>query len=170
MKILLAVAGAVALLIVVVVFIGAMLPKSHTVSRMALYKATPQQLFALITGPQNWRPDLRSSEEFTDGGRSFIRETNRHSETITYELLHQNEPRSLERRIATENLPYSGSWLFSIEPSGSGTVVRITERGEVSNPVFRFVSRFILGQTRSLDDYLVGLGKAAGQEIKPRSA
>ena len=167
MKIALAIAGVIALLLVVVVAIGAMLPKGHTVSRMARYATTPQQLFALIAGPQNWRPDLKSSEEFVEQNRTYVRETTSRNETITYELLNREEPRSIERRIATENLPYSGSWIFLLEPSGSGTVVRITEHGEVSNPVFRFVSRFVLGQSHSIDSYLAALGRATGQEVRP---
>jgi hypothetical protein len=167
MKITLIVLGALVLLVILVVAIGSLLPKGHVVSRSARFTASPQQLFTLIAGPQNWRPDLLSSEAFTDGGRDYVRETNRHKEIITYELLNRNEPSSIERRIATQNLPYSGSWTFVLEPYGSGTTVHITENGEVSNPVFRFVSRFILGQTRSLDDYLRALGKATGEQVQP---
>jgi hypothetical protein len=37
-----------------------------------------------------------------------MRETTRNGETITYELLDRMPPRSVKRRIATENLPYCG--------------------------------------------------------------
>ncbi len=33
-------------------------------------------------------------------------------------------------------------------------LVQRTEQGEIYNPVFRFVSRFILGYTRTIDTYL----------------
>jgi hypothetical protein len=45
-------------------------------------------------------------------------------------------------------------------------IVQITEDGEVYNPVFRFVSRFILGHTRTMDFYLRALGNATGQGIE----
>jgi hypothetical protein len=169
MKIALVVAGALVLLVILVVAIGAMLPKEHVVTRSARYAASAERLFVLIAGPQNWRPDVVSSEEFAEGGRTFVRETTRDKETITYELLNRDEPRSIERRIATENLPYSGSWTVILEPSSQGTTVSITERGEVSNPVFRFVSRFVLGQTQTIDTYLRALGMATGQEVEPVS-
>ena len=45
--------------------------------------------------------------------------------------------------------------------------VTITERGWVSNPIFRFVSRFVMGHTSTLDAYLRALGKHFGSEPTP---
>ena len=164
MKIVLLIVGVLALLIAAVVITGALLPKRHVVTRSARFHASPEQLFALITGPQTWRPDVAQCEEVQDSsGRRMQRETSRRNEVITYELLDSDPPRSIRRRIATPNLPYSGSWTFVLEPSTDGATVRITEDGEVYNPIFRFVSRFILGQTASLDAYLKAMGKATGQ-------
>jgi hypothetical protein len=42
-------------------------------------------------------------------------------------------------------------------------------RGKVYNPVFRFVSRFILGHTQAMDAYLKALGKAVGEEVELRN-
>jgi len=165
-SLLIAVAGVV-LLVVAVVVIGSLLPKRHVVSRSASYRAAPESLYSLVTGPQNWRPDVLRSEAVPDGnGRELMRETTRDGETINYELLDAVPPRSLKRRIATDNLPYSGTWTYPLEPHGGTTIVRITEEGEVHNPVFRFVSRFVLGHTRTLDAYLRALGKATGQEVE----
>ena len=85
---------------------------------------------------------------------------------MTYELLDRTPPTSLKRRIATENLPYSGTWTFSLQPNGENTVVRITEDGQVHNPVFRFMSRLVFGHTRTMDNYLRALGKATGREVE----
>ena len=121
----------------------------------------------LIAGAQNWRPDVTRYEVLpVEGDRELMRETTRHGGTITYELVDRTPPTSLKRRIATENLPYSGTWSFWLEPNGENTVGRITEDGQVFNPVFRFMSRFVLGQTRTMDAYLRALGQATGQEIK----
>lgn len=166
MKILLLVVAAIAALILCVVAIGALLPKRHVVSRSAVYRATPEQLFALIAGPQTWRPQVKQFEVLpSSDGRELQRETTSEG-TVTYEVLDLVPPNSLKRRIATENLPYSGTWTFALQQSGVNTTVRITEDGEVYNPVFRFVSRFILGQTSTIDAYLRALGKAAGQDVQ----
>lgn len=167
MRILLIVVAGIVLLVLAVVVIGSLLPKRHVVSRSASYLASPEHLFSLIAGPQNWRPDVLNYEAVPGvGGREFMRETTRDGETITYELLDRTPPRSLKRRIATENLPYSGTWTYSLQPNGEITTVRITEDGQVYNPVFRFISRFVLGHTRTMDAYLRALGKATGQEVE----
>jgi hypothetical protein len=54
------VAGCIVLLAVCVIVIGSLLPKAHSGSRAAVYNATPDRLFALIAGRQNWRPHVLS--------------------------------------------------------------------------------------------------------------
>lgn len=169
MKIALIIVGVLMLLIVAVVVIGALLPKRHVSTRTAQFNASAEQLFSLVGGTQTWRTDVAKCEEVTDGGgRHLQRETSVRGETITYELQDMNPPHSLVRRIATPNLPYSGSWSFVFTPAGAGTNVRITEDGEVYNPIFRFVMRFILGETATIDAYLKAMGKATGQDVVPR--
>jgi len=65
-------------------------------------------------------------------------------------------------RIAERNLPYSGTWTFELQPAAQGTELNITEDGEVSNPLFRFVSRFIMGHTATIDAYLRALTARLG--------
>jgi hypothetical protein len=169
MKIVLIVLSALVLLTAATVAIGAMLPKAHIASRSASLRASPEQLFALISGPQNWRPDVKNWESIPDAaGRRLARETTRDGESITYEILDASFPISIKRRIATENLPYSGTWSYSLQSDGEITTVRITENGEVYNPVFRFLSRFVIGHTHTIDAYLRALGQVTGQEVQIR--
>jgi hypothetical protein len=166
-KILLVAVAGIVLPVIAVVVIGSLLPKRHVVSRSASYRATPERLFSLVAGPQDWRPDVLRCEAVPPvDGRELMRETTRDGKTVTYELLDRMPPWSVKRRISTANLPYSGTWTFSLRANDGMTVVQITEDGQVYNPVFRFVSHFILGQTRTMDAYLRALGKATGQEIE----
>jgi hypothetical protein len=68
-------------------------------------------------------------------------------------------------RIADPKLPFGGTWTIEVTPVEGGTTLRITERGEVHNPIFRFMSRFIFGQTKSMEDYLGALGKKFGETV-----
>ena len=167
MKTALIVVGVLMLLVLGVTAIGAMLPKRHVATRSATFKANPEQLFALVVGSQDWRPDVKSCELITENGKQFQRETSKHGQTILYELQQSRPPLSIQRRIATENLPYGGTWTYVIEPAKDGTQVRITEDGEVYNPVFRFVSKFIMGQTATMNVYLKAMGKAVGEDVQP---
>jgi hypothetical protein len=151
----------------IVAGVGALLPRHHVASRSATYRATPEQLFVLISGPQSWRPDVLRSKTITGpDGQPLLRETTHDGNTMTYEVFAANPPTSISRRVVGKNLPFSGSWTYSLAPSASGTTVRITEDAEVYNPVFRFMSRFVIGPTRTMDTYLRSLGKATGQEVE----
>lgn len=167
MKMVLLVAGIFVVAVAGVIVIGALLPKRHVATRSATFKAAPEQLFALIAGSQTWRPDVKSCELVQQGGKTFQRETSKRGETILYELEGSRPPLAIQRRIATDNLPYAGTWTFALEPSRGVTRVRITEDGEVYNPIFRFVSKFILGQTATQDAYLKALGREVGEEVHP---
>jgi hypothetical protein len=148
MKMAIVVIGGLLLVALTVYVVGALLAQSHRVSRSALYRVPPERLFALIDGPQDWRPDITRSETVTDAaGRRLVRETSRDGNTIAYELQQSKPPVGLIRRITTENLPYSGTWTSSLVREGDGTRVRITEDGNVYNPIFRFISRFIIGRS-----------------------
>lgn len=165
--IMIVIAGGIFLLVGCVVAIGALLPKRHVVSRSARYRATPEKLFSLIAGPQNWRPEVLREEALPDAGnRKLVRETTRNGEAVIYEHLAVSPPTSIQRRIASDNLPYSGVWTFSLQPRDGVTVVRITEEGYVYNPVFRFISRFVLGHTSTMDAYLRALGKTTGEDVR----
>jgi len=165
MKLVLMIAIAVVLVIGAVAAIGAMLPKRHVASRSAVFHAGREPLYALVAGTQTWRPDVKACEAMEKDGRRFQRETDKHGHTILYEV-EEPGPDRIVRRIASEDLPYGGRWTVTFAPKDDGTQVRITEEGEVYNPIFRFVSKFILGQTASIDAYLKAMGAAVGEDAR----
>jgi len=81
------------------------------------------------------------------------RETDSSGDAITYERVETIAGARIVNRIADPKLPFGGSWTYQIEPIGSGTELTITENGEVYNPLFRFVSRFIMGHTATIEKY-----------------
>lgn len=144
---------AVAIIAAVVVLIGAMLPKQHIASGKMLVRATPNQVFALIAGPSDWRGV--KYELLTETPLKW-RETDSNG-AIVYERVETIAPTRIVNRIADPKLPFGGTWTYEIAPGGSGSVLTITENGEVYNPIFRFVSRFIMGHTATIEKYLSDL-------------
>jgi hypothetical protein len=65
-------------------------------------------------------------------------------------------------RIADSKLPFGGTWAYEIVPASNSCTLTITEDGEVYNPLFRFVSRFVIGHTATLDGYLKALSTKLG--------
>src|SRR5262249_29847883 len=140
--------------ILVVILIGLSLPKQHVVSRSVTFYQPPETIWAVITGPPTWRPDLKRYEELpVHNAHRMWRETDKHGQTITYEAIESFAPRKLVVRIADEKLPFGGTWTYDIVPAGGGSSVTITENGEVYNPIFRFVSRFIIGHASTIESY-----------------
>jgi hypothetical protein len=143
--------GSLAVVIIpaIAVLIGAALPKEHFASRKILLQASPSDVFALISGPSDWR-NLKY-ERLTETPLKW-REIDSNG-AITYERVETVAPTRIVNRIADPSLPFGGSWTYEIAPSGNGTELTITENGEVSNPLFRFVSRFIMGYTTNIEKY-----------------
>lgn len=130
--------GALVVLGVIVAVVGAMLPARHTVSRTARIKLPPDALHALILA--------------------------KIAEPQEYPLrIERNEPPSVVvTRIADDKLPFGGTWTYRIAAAPGGSDLTITEDGEVYNPIFRFMSRFVFGHYASMDALLKDLqAKAA---------
>jgi hypothetical protein len=141
---------AVVVLIAIVVLIGVSLPKAHIVSRKIFIPAAASDVFALIAGPSGWRG--LKYELLTESPLQW-RETDSSGGAIIYERVETIAPQRIVNRIADPKLPFGGSWIYEIAPSGNGTELTITENGEVYNPLFRFVSKFIMCHTAAIDKY-----------------
>lgn len=117
---------------------GATLPVAHVASRTRRIPARPEVVWKLINDPiatQGW------------GG------------SVKTEVVELDEPRRLTTKIVGETA-FGGTWTFEIAPSGhDASTVTITENGEIYNPIFRTVSRF-MGYTRTMDAYLAKLQTA----------
>jgi len=68
-------------------------------------------------------------------------------------------------RIRDTDLGYSGQWTYTLVPENGGTRVTITEDGEVSNVLFRFMSRYVFGMASTIDTYLRSLAKHFGEDV-----
>jgi uncharacterized protein YndB with AHSA1/START domain len=158
MKVTLIIVGVIVAIVVCVVVVGALLPVKHRAQAEATFDATPAQVFALITDISRfpaWRTNLRSAEQLpaSPDGKPRFKETSGDG-TISYVMEVADPPRQLVTRIDDKTLPFGGRWTFDVIPAGTRTTLRVTEDGEVYNPLFRFVSRFVMGHDRGLKEYL----------------
>ena len=174
MKWVLVVVGIIVVLIACVVAIGYALPIAHVAQRSVALGAPPTTVWATITDVTaypTWRSDVDSVEVLAPlEGRQSWREMGSNGE-ITYAVIAAEPLRRMVTRIMDRDLPFGGEWEYVIEPEGSGSRLTITERGEVYNPLFRFVSRFVMGHTATIDGYLEALSARLGgpREVRLRS-
>ena len=163
--IVLGVIAVLALLVGIVALIGSRLPESHVVSRSILLRQSPQDVYAVVRDFESaprWRSDLKRIEvEARPGGPVYFREEAKHG-TVNYELVEDVPAERMVTRIRDTDLGYSGQWTYLFTPENGGTRVTIREDGEVSNVIFRFMSRYVFGQTATIDSYLNSLAKRFG--------
>jgi len=155
--------GALIFLVAVIALIGALLPQSHTATRRARFRQRPEAVYAAISGPPDWRSDVKGSGVLPNG-RWW--EQDSHGNKVTFELVEDRPPTRRTVRIADQKLPFGGAWTFEIAPEADGSTLRITENGEIYNVIFRFVARFFLGYTSSIENHLRDLGRKFGETVR----
>ncbi len=120
----------------IVLMVGPMLPIAHEASVSRVFAQRPDSMYRLVAErdayPQWWTGDPR----------------------IQSEVIEATPPIRFVTRIADPEQPFVGTWTFAIVPDGGGSRLTITERGEVYNPVFRFVSRLILGHHGTMNSFM----------------
>jgi uncharacterized protein YndB with AHSA1/START domain len=78
---------------------------------------------------------------------------------ITLAVEKSEPPRLLVLRIADPDLPFGGTWTYEVAPASGGSTLTITERGEIYNPIFRAMARFVFGYEATMAAYLDALEK-----------
>lgn len=174
LKALVAIVVALGAIVAVIALLGSRLPVGHVASRSVVIGAPPDVVFGTITdfnsGP-SWRTNLKRVTVTTDSTTGRQRVTEQTSTgAMTMEVEQLLPPTRLVMRIVGEDLPYGGAWAYALEPQGNSTRVTITEHGEVYNPIFRFIAKYIMGHNGTLDTYLTHLGRKFGTEVTPSDA
>jgi len=153
----------------VAALIGSRLPKNHTASRSILLHRSPKEVYDVVRdfgSAPSWRTGVKSVEvKAQPDGKVQFREVG--SDTIEYAVDEDVPGQKLVTRILNTDLGYGGKWTYEFVPEGGGTRVKITEDGEVSNVLFRFMSRYVFGHTATINTYLTSLGKRLGEGVTP---
>lgn len=150
--------GGLAVLVAIAVCVGYMLPVSHVATRTRTLAAPPERIAAILADVSRfpeWRTDVDRVEVLSSSPLTWREHSG--SDRITYEVAENALPRRLVARIADRNLPFGGTWTWELTAEGTGTRVTVTEHGEVYNPLFRFMSRFVFGHTATIDRVLASL-------------
>jgi uncharacterized protein YndB with AHSA1/START domain len=163
LRVLFALVGVVAIIAV----FGALLPRDHVASRVGRYQVPADKVWAAITDVDampSWRIGLKSVTRLPDrdGLPAHVEDTSAGKMMIVTQQM--EPPRKLANRIGGNGLPFGGTWTFDVTPTADGSTLRITENGYVTNPIFRFVARFVMGYTSEMEKYLTGLAQHFGEK------
>jgi uncharacterized protein YndB with AHSA1/START domain len=155
-----AVYAAIGLVIAVGVaaLVGLALPVAHQARRTAVVPGPQGEVFAAITDfarHPEWRTGVSRVTVEGGGVGARVREENR-TGSLSYRVERLEAPSRLVMRIVDESA-FGGTWTYELRPVAAGTEVTITEDGEIYNPIFRVVARFVLGYHAAIDEYLADL-------------
>lgn len=162
MKYLLIILGLILLIPAVIWLIGMTLPQSHTVTISQPFNTSPGELYMMITDIRSfpdWRSNIERIEFLNEDEENPIwREHYSNEDPLSFRITEKTANHSVTVQIADDDLPFSGSWSYNIEPANDeGALLMITENGEVYNPIFRFVSAYVLGHDNTINQYMIDL-------------
>jgi len=147
--------------IAIMFVVGRSLPVTHLASRGERFDAPLDTVWRIVTDVAaypSWRAEVSRVELLQNvEGRMAWREESR-GDAVEYVAEEVTAPERFTVRITSTGLPYGGRWLYELHPDTGGTRLTITEEGEIYNPLFRFLSKYVFGQTSTIEKYLGALG------------
>jgi hypothetical protein len=139
MKLIAVVAGGLVALIAVMAIVGAMLPRNHKASRTLRVKRAPADVW----------PVLMQATAASD---------------VPVDVLESQPPHRLVTRVTEKEQNFGGTWTIAITGDPQGSDVTIAEDGWVANPIFRFVSRVVIGHHATMDGMLKKVAASLNEE------
>lgn len=156
--------------VLIVLLIGFALPRDHVATIQTQYRAPADRVFEVIADVERgveWRSGLEKVDVLAREPLRW-RETGEWG-TMTFVRDELIVARRMVARIADEDQGFGGTWTYEIAPSpnGTGTMLVIRENGWVSNPLFRFVSKYVFSHYSGLEAYARDLGRRLGESAEP---
>lgn len=160
MKWMLIAVGVVAVIGALAALIGSRLAKTHQASLEKVFPVPAEVIWATITNVEafpTWRAGITRVERLPDRNGYPVWIEHGRSGRLTLAVERMDAPRVLVGRIADPDLPFGGTWTYELTPEPGGSRLRITEDGEIYNPLFRFMARFIFGYESTIRGYMTSL-------------
>jgi len=159
--------GVLVALVLGVLVAGLLLPEEHHASRTVATKQSPQAIWDAINdhaSEPGWRADVANVTSLGERtGKPVWREDYKDGNKVTLMTTESKPLTRMVRELTDLDGPFSGRWEIDITPTPEGSRVTITEIGKVSNPIFRFVSKYVIGHTTFMERYLTGLAGKFGE-------
>ena len=171
MKWVLIVLGGLVGLIALMALIGAFVARDHRATSTITLRQPPDSVWRVVRDLGNitaWWPAMEKTERLPDRDGHEVWRQKMSGFDVPIIVLESAPPRRLMTQIdPTADGAFGGTWSYELASDGTGTRISVTEAGWISNPIFRFMSRFLFGYYGSLDKYLKALGSRFGETVQP---
>ncbi len=157
--------SAVAAVVIALLVGGLVTPRTHVVSRSASLDAPVDVVWSHVRDVARhaeWREVLEevTIEHAAPGTLRWTARTTTGSER--FEMTADEPPRHFAARSLDDDLSASSEWTWHVQGDARGATVTVTERGDVPNPIVRFVRTHLSGFAKPVDHYLRDLARAVG--------
>jgi len=125
--------------IAVIAAIGATLPRDHIATRSLALRRPAEEV---------WPAIMQATA----------------ASGVPVDVVESYPPRRQVTRVKDTEKMFGGTWTITITPSPTGSTLTITEDGWVGNPIFRFVSRYVMGHHATMDGMLKDVAKKFGEQ------
>ncbi len=163
----LTIVGSLVGLVLLVLVIGSFLPKSQFGTRTLILKQPPEAVWQVLTDyprKPSWQPDVKRFERLADrNGHEVWMEVHKSGARVVFETIESHPPRRLVWRVPGDYGPFRGLLVVEITPIEGGCRVTFTQEGEVPNPFYRFLVRFLLPLEGFLEADLKALAAKFGE-------
>jgi uncharacterized protein YndB with AHSA1/START domain len=154
----------VVLALLVFYIAGSRMPREHRSQLTATFAADRPTVWRAITDydamPQWWAAVRSVRVERLTDGTVITWNRDAHGNEIPFKTAEMSLQRKLVRVIVPTDQPFGGTWTFELAdaPAG-GTTLTLTEDGWIQPPIFRAVSKWIVGLDSTQRDFIASLGK-----------
>jgi len=125
--------------VVIAAVAGALMPREHVASRTLRVRRAPADVWPVITS-------LAAAS------------------SVPVDVVERDPPHRLVSRVKDTERNFGGTWTIVIAPVPDGSTLTITEDGWVANPIFRFMSRAVIGHHATMDGLLKQVAKTFNEE------
>jgi uncharacterized protein YndB with AHSA1/START domain len=171
MKWVLIVIGGLAALVVLMALIGAFVSRDHRATSTISLRQAPDGVWKVVRdigGAPAWFSAMEKSERLPDRDGREVWHQKMSGFDVPIIVLESAPPGRLVTQIdPAAGGAFGGTWTYELAPDSTGTRISVTEAGWISNPIFRFMSRFLFGYYGALDKYLRALGTRFGETVHP---
>ncbi len=171
MKWVLIVFGGLVCLIALMALIGAFVSRDHRATSTVTLRQPRDSVWKVVRDLGNittWWPAMEKAERLPDRDGHEVWRQKMSGFDVPIIVMESAPPRRLVTQIdPTAGGAFGGTWTYELASEGTGTRISVTEAGWISNPIFRFMSRFLFGYYGSLDKYLKALGSRFGETVHP---
>jgi carbon monoxide dehydrogenase subunit G len=149
--------------------VGTLLPANHTAQVRFRLAQTPEAVYDVVTDlttQSRWRTGLDSLRVLDPQPPERWRESTAWG-TIEFVRVDRIRPRMAQAEIqGAREQGFGGTWTWDLVPADDGgTIISITENGEIYNPLYRLLSRTVFDHYRTLEQYARDLGSRFGEEV-----